>query len=102
MARKSALSIKSQGQALHIIEDFQFDSPKTKSFVSLLESLGIQDKKSLFVLADANKNVYLSSRNLEQSKVVTTSDLNTYNIMNASNIVVSEAAVAIIEESLTK
>jgi large subunit ribosomal protein L4 len=102
LARKSALSIKSQGQALHIIEDFQFDSPKTKSFVSLLESLGIQDKKSLFVLADANKNVYLSSRNLEQSKVVTTSDLNTYNIMNASNIVVSEAAVAIIEESLTK
>ena len=102
LARKSALSIKSQGQALHIIEDFQFDSPKTKSFVSLLESLGIQDKKSLFVLADANKNVYLSSRNLEQSKVVTTSDLNTYNIMNASNIVVSEAAVALIEESLTK
>ena len=102
LARKSALSIKSQGQALHIIEDFQFDSPKTKSFVGLLESLGIQDKKSLFVLADANKNVYLSSRNLEQSKVVTTSDLNTYNIMNASNIVVSEAAVALIEESLTK
>ena len=64
LARKSALSIKSQGQALHIIEDFKFDSPKTKSFVSLLESLGIQDKKSLFVLADANKNVYLSSRNL--------------------------------------
>ena len=102
LARKSALSIKSQGQALHIIEDFQFDSPKTKSFIGLLESLGIQDKKSLFVLADANKNVYLSSRNLEQSKVVTTSDLNTYNIMNASNIVVSEAAVALIEESLTK
>lgn len=102
LARKSALSIKSQEQALHIIEDFQFDSPKTKSFVFLLESLGIQDKKSLFVLADANKNVYLSSRNLEQSKVVTTSDLNTYNIMNASNIVVSEAAVALIEESLTK
>ena len=102
LARKSALSLKSQGQALHIIEDFQFDSPRTKSFVGLLESLGIQDKKSLFVLADANKNVYLSSRNLEQSKVVTTSDLNTYNIMNASNIVVSEAAVALIEESLTK
>lgn len=102
LARKSALSIKSQEQALHIIEDFQFDSPKTKSFVFLLESLGIQDKKSLFVLADANKNVYLSSRNLEQSKVVTTSYLNTYNIMNASNIVVSEAAVALIEESLTK
>jgi large subunit ribosomal protein L4 len=102
LARKSALSIKSQEQALHVIEDFQFDSPKTKSFVGLLESLGIQDKKSLFVLADANKNVYLSSRNLDQSKVVTTSDLNTYNIMNASNIVVSEAAVALIEESLTK
>lgn len=102
LARKSALSIKSKDQALHIIEDFQFDAPKTKSFLGLLESLGINDKKSLFVLADANKNVYLSSRNLEQSKVVTTSDLNTYNIMNASNVVVSEAAVALIEESLTK
>ena len=102
LARKSALSMKSKGQALHIIEDFQFDAPKTKSFQGVLESLGINDKKSLFVLADANKNVYLSSRNLEYSKVVTTSDLNTYNIMSASNIVVSEAAVALIEESLTK
>jgi large subunit ribosomal protein L4 len=102
LARKSALSMKSKGQALHIIEDFQFDAPKTKSFLGLLESLGINDKKSLFVLADTNKNVYLSSRNLEHSKVVTTSDLNTYNIMNASNVVVSEAAVALIEESLTK
>ena len=102
LARKSALSIKSKGQALHIIEDFQFDAPKTKSFQGVLEALGINDKKSLFVLADANKNVYLSSRNLEYSKVVTTSDLNTYNIMSASNIVVSEAAVALIEESLTK
>jgi large subunit ribosomal protein L4 len=102
LARKSALSMKSKGQALHIIEDFQFDTPKTKSFLGLLESLGINDKKSLFVLADTNKNVYLSSRNLEHSKVVTTSDLNTYNIMNASNVVVSEAAVALIEESLTK
>ncbi len=102
LARKSALSMKSKGQALHIIEDFQFDAPKTKSFLGLLESLGINDKKSLFVLADTNKNVYLSSRNLEHSKVVTSSDLNTYNIMNASNVVVSEAAVALIEESLTK
>ncbi len=102
LARMSALSMKSKGQALHIVEDFQFDSPKTKSFLALLESLGINDKKSLFVLADANKNVYLSSRNLEHSKVVTTSDLNTYNIMNASNVVVSEAAVALIEQSLTK
>jgi large subunit ribosomal protein L4 len=102
LARKSALSMKSKGQALHIIEDFQFDAPKTKSFLGLLESLGINDKKSLFVLADTNKNVYLSSRNLEHSKVVTASYLNTYNIMNASNVVVSEAAVALIEESLTK
>lgn len=102
LARKSALSMKSKGQALHIIEDFQFDAPKTKSFLGLLESLGINDKKSLFVLADTNKNVYLSSRNLEHSKVVTTSYLNTYNIMNASNVVVSETAVALIEESLTK
>jgi large subunit ribosomal protein L4 len=67
-----------------------------------LESLGIQAKKSLFVLADANKNVYLSSRNLEQSKVVTSSELNTYSIVNAVNVILSESAIEAIETNLNK
>ncbi len=102
IARRSALSLKAQENALMVIEDLVFDAPKTKEFLSVLESLGIQTKKSLFVLADVNKNVYLSSRNLEHSKVVTSSDLNTYSIINASNVIISEGAIEAIETSLNK
>jgi len=102
IARRSALSLKAKENALMVIEDLAFDAPKTKDFISVLESLGIQAKKSLFVLADANKNVYLSSRNLEQSKVVTSSELNTYSIVNAANVVLSESAIEAIETNLNK
>lgn len=102
IARRSALSLKAQENALMVIEDLVFDAPKTKEFLSVLESLGIQTKKSLFVLADVNKNVYLSSRNLEHSKVVTSSDLNTYSIINASSVIISEGAIEAIETSLNK
>ncbi|MDA0678263.1 MAG: 50S ribosomal protein L4 [Bacteroidetes bacterium] len=102
IARRSALSLKAQENALMVIEDLVFDAPKTKEFLSVLESLVIQTKKSLFVLADVNKNVYLSSRNLEHSKVVTSSDLNTYSIINASNVIISEGAIEAIETSLNK
>ncbi len=102
IARRSALSLKAKESALMVIEDLAFDAPKTKDFISVLESLGIQAKKSLFVLADANKNVYLSSRNLEQSKVVTSSELNTYSIVNAANVVISESAIEAIETNLNK
>ena len=102
LARKSALSIKSKEKALVIVEDFNFETPKTKDFVAFLTSLGIENKKSLIVLGDSNNNVYLSSRNLERSEVVTNSELNTYKIINASNVVFTESALEGIESNLKK
>ena len=93
LARRSALSMKAKSKALTVLEDFTFDAPKTKSFLSLMDSLGLGDKKSLFVVADYDKNVYLSSRNLTGVKVVNCSELSTYDIMNASALVISEGAI---------
>ena len=102
LARRSVLSQKVQQGALVVLEDFNFETPKTKEFVKILNFLGIQDKKSLFVLGDTNKNVYLSSRNLEAVNVVTASELNTYAIANASNVVLLESAVEVVQSNLTK
>ena len=102
LARRSVLSQKVQQGALVVLEDFNFETPKTKEFVKILNSLGIQDKKSLFVVGDTNKNVYLSSRNLEAVNVVTASELNTYAIANASNVVLLESAVEVVQSNLTK
>ncbi|RDY60689.1 50S ribosomal protein L4 [Flagellimonas nanhaiensis] len=102
LARKSALSIKSKEKALVVVEDFNFEAPKTKDFVAFLTSLGIENKKSLIVLGDTNNNVYLSSRNLERSEVVTNSELNTYKIVNATNVVFTESALEGIESNLKK
>jgi len=102
LARRSVLSQKVQQGALVVLEDFNFETPKTKEFVKILNSLGIQDKKSLFVLGDTNKNVYLSSRNLEVVNVLTASELNTYAIANASNVVLLESAVEVVQSNLTK
>lgn len=93
LARRSALSMKAKSKALTVLEDFTFDAPKTKTFLSVIDSLGLGDKKSLFVVADYDKNVYLSSRNLIGVKVVNCSELSTYDIMNASALVVSEGAI---------
>jgi len=93
LARRSALSMKAKSKALTVLEDFTFDAPKTKSFLSVIDSLGLGDKKSLFVVADYDKNVYLSSRNLTGVKVVSCSELSTYDIMNASALVISEGAI---------
>ena len=93
LARRSALSMKAKSKALTVLEDFTFDAPKTKTFLSVIDSLGLGDKKSLFVVADYDKNVYLSSRNLTRVKVVNCSELSTYDIMNASALVVSEGAI---------
>ena len=93
LARRSALSMKAKSKALTVLEDFTFDAPKTKTFLSVIDSLGLGDKKSLFVVADYDKNVYLSSRNLTGVKVVNCSELSTYDIMNASALVVSEGAI---------
>ncbi|BDW91782.1 MULTISPECIES: 50S ribosomal protein L4 [Flavobacteriaceae] len=102
LARKSALSMKSKEQSLVVVEDFSFEAPKTKDFVNFLSSLGIEKKKSLIVLGDTNNNVYLSSRNLERSEVVTGSELNTYKIVNATSLVLTESALEGIESNLKK
>jgi len=102
LARKSALSIKSKEKQLVIVEDFNFESPKTKDYISFLNSLGIADKRSLVVLGAENSNVYLSSRNLKQSEVVTNSELSTYKILNAKSLVLLEGAVEGIQANLTK
>ncbi len=102
LARKSALSLKSKEKELLVVEDFNFDAPKTKDFLAFLKSLGIDNKKSLIVLGDANNNVYLSSRNLKGSEVVTSSELSTYKILNAKSLVLSESALEGIESNLSK
>lgn len=102
LARKSALSIKSKDNAILVVEDFNFDAPKTKEFKTVLKSLGLENKKSLFVLGGLNNNVYLSSRNLKGPEVVTSSEISTYKILNANNIVLLEGALEGLEANLTK
>ncbi len=102
LARKSAFSLKLKESNIIIVEDFTFDTPNTKSFISILNDLGLENKKSLFVLGDSNKNVYLSSRNLKASSVVTNSELSTYAILNANNLVLLEGSLEGIEENLSK
>jgi large subunit ribosomal protein L4 len=102
LARKSALSIKSKDKAILVVEDFSFETPKTKDFVEVLKSLGLENKKALVVLGDSNNSVYLSSRNLTRSEVVTNSELSTYKIMNAHKIVLCEGAVEGLISNLNK
>ncbi|WP_298501982.1 50S ribosomal protein L4 [uncultured Maribacter sp.] len=102
LARKSALTIKSKENAIVVLEDFNFDTPKTKDFIGVLKSLGLENKKSLFVLGDSNNSVYLSSRNLKRSEVVTNSELSTYKVLNADNIVLLEGSLEGIEATLNK
>ncbi|WP_053991435.1 50S ribosomal protein L4 [Mangrovimonas sp. TPBH4] len=102
LARKSALSIKANDKSIVVLEDFNFDTPKTKNFTAVLKALDIQDKKSLFVLGASNNNVYLSSRNFKGSEVVTASELNTYKILNANKVVLLEGALEGIETNLSK
>jgi len=100
LARKSALSYKASDNAIIVVEDFSFEAPKTKDFVALANNLKLADKKSLFVLAEVNKNVYLSARNLATVKVVTISELNTYKVLDAGSIVLTESSIAGIENIL--
>ena len=102
LARRSAFSIKAKESNIVVVEDFTFDTPNTKNFINVLKALGLENKKSLFVLGDSNKNVYLSSRNLKASSVVTNSELSTYAILNANNLVLSEGSLEGIEENLSK
>ena len=102
LARKSALSIKAKEKSIFIVEDFQMEKPSTKEFVKMLSALGLAGKKNLLVLEELNKNVYLSSRNLKNSNVVINSELNTYGISNANNLIISEGAVPKIESLLNR
>ena len=102
LARKSALSIKAKEKSILIVEDFQMESPKTSGYLDVLKALGLTDKKSLVVLGEPNNNVYLSSRNLAHSKVVINLELSTYQITNASSLVLFESAVTEIQTILNK
>ena len=102
LARKSALTIKANEKAITVLEDFNFEAPKTKEFTAVLKALNLESKKSLFVLGAPNNNVYLSSRNLNGSEVVTSSELSTYKILNANQVVLLESAIEGIESNLSK
>lgn len=102
LARISALTYKAKENAITILEDFNFEAPKTKNYVDLMKNLNLNDKKTLLVLGDTNKNVYLSSRNIQGAKVVKASDLNTYDILNAQNLILAESSVKVIETILNK
>ena len=93
LARKSALSMKVKSENLRVVENFTFEVPKTTSFINVMAALGLDKKKSLFIVGDYDKNLYLSSRNLQGVKVVNSSEISTYDIMNASEVVLSEGAV---------
>ena len=100
LARKSALSYKVQENALLVVEDFNFEAPKTKQYVELLQNLKVADKKLLMVLPEANKNVYLSARNIQRKEMAVASAVNTYQVLNADALVVTESALAVIEGTL--
>ena len=102
LARKSALTIKAKEKSILVIEDFQMGVPKTAAYNQFLQALGLKDKKSLVILGEPNNNVYLSSRNIEYSRVINNYELSTYQITNASSLVLFESAVSQIETLLKK
>jgi large subunit ribosomal protein L4 len=102
LARKSALSYKAKDSSISILEDFTFESAKTKQYISLLNSLSLTDKKTLLVLSDKNKNVVLSGRNVPNTKITTVDQINTYDVMNADNLIFVESSLGKIENLLNK
>lgn len=101
LARKSALSYKAQENSIVMLEDFTFEAPKTKEFLSVLKNLN-RGQKVLFVLPESNKNVYLSARNLQRSEVILASNVNSYKILNADVVVITEKSLETIDQILTK
>ncbi|MDR1155928.1 MAG: 50S ribosomal protein L4 [Bacteroidales bacterium] len=99
LARLSALSYKAKSEGIVVVEDFKMEAPRTKEFAQVQKNLQIADKKSLFVFAEPNDNIYLSSRNLQKTKIVTLSGLNTYNIMDASVLVFSESSISVLQQN---
>lgn len=102
LARKSALSYKAQENAIVVVEDFTFEAPKTKEFVNVAKNLKVDGRKTLLVLPEVNKNVYLSARNLQRTEIMTASALNTYKVLNADVLVVTENSLKAIDRILTK
>ena len=102
LARRSALSYKAQENSIVVVEDFTMDAPKTKDFVNITQNLKVEVKKVLFLLPEVNKNVYLSARNLQRAEVMMASTLNTYKVLNADVVVVTENSLKSIDEILNK
>jgi large subunit ribosomal protein L4 len=102
LARKSALSYKAKDNAIAVLEDFSFENPKTKQYVNLLNALSLGDKKTLLVLADNNKNVVLSGRNIENAKITTVDQINTYDVMHADSVIFVESSISKVENLLNK
>lgn len=102
LARKSALTYKAQDNSIVVLEDFNFDSIKTKNYVKLVADLNLTDAKSLLVLPAANNNVYLSSRNIKKAKVVTAAELNTYDVLNAGTLLLTTETVKTLTEAFAK
>lgn len=102
LARKSALSLKAGEQKIQVLEGIEMSAPKTKDFINIIKSLGLDGKKSLLVLGESNKTLYLSSRNFKGSDVITTSELNTYSLMKAQNVVLIEDSLEKLENLLRK
>ena len=100
LARKSALAYKAKNKEILILEDFNLSNPKTSDYLNIIKAFGLETKKTLLVTSDINNNIYLSSRNLKNSKVVINSELNTYEITDANNILILESAVEGIESTL--
>lgn len=102
LARRSALAYKAQENAIVVVEDFVFEAPKTKEFIALAKNLKVSDKKLLLVLSEANKNVYLSARNIERADVAIAAALNTYKVLDANVLVVTESSLKVIDNILNK
>ena len=102
LARKSALSYKAQESAIVVVEDFTMEAPKTKDFVNITKNLKVEGKKLLLLLPEVNKNVFLSSRNLQRTNVMTASQLNAYKVLNADVLVITENSLKAIDSILTK
>ena len=100
LARKSALTYKAKENSISILEDFDFAAPKTKQYLAMLKSLSLGDKKTLFVLPEVNKNIVLSGRNVPNSKIITASQINTFDLMNADQLVLVESSLSSINNIL--
>ncbi|MCU0397562.1 MAG: 50S ribosomal protein L4 [Cyclobacteriaceae bacterium] len=102
LARKSALTYKAKDNAIAVLEDFSFETPKTKQYLSMLNALSLGDKKTLLVLPESNKNVVLSGRNLKKAKITSADQINTYDLMNSDNVIFLESSVSKVENLLTQ